>query len=126
MKNFCEDLFFFLRLRGPWPRAFLSLASRVSVLGKAVLGLGLGFFFVSLALASSLVSSTQPLLFTLAIKFDCLFLTIFQSFHLFVGFIFDKLAPPPMNICFKRCFKGVLKLKFYWFIAFETKFVFLK
>ena len=29
---------------GPWPRAFLSLASRVSVLGKAVLGLGLGFF----------------------------------------------------------------------------------
>ena len=46
---------------GPWPspRAFLSLASRVSVLGKAVLGLG--FFFVSLALASSLVSSTPPL-----------------------------------------------------------------
>ena len=33
-------------------------------------------------------------IFTLAIKFDCLFLTIFQSFHLFVGFIFDKLAPP--------------------------------
>ena len=31
---------------GPWPRlrAFLSLASRRSVLGKAVLGLGLGFF----------------------------------------------------------------------------------
>ena len=28
----------------PWPRAFLSLASRVSVLGKAVLGLGLRFF----------------------------------------------------------------------------------
>ena len=28
----------------PWPLAFLSLASRVSVLGKAVLGLGLGFF----------------------------------------------------------------------------------
>ena len=33
-------------------------------------------------------------IFTLAIKFDSLFLTIFQSFHLFVGFIFDKLAPP--------------------------------
>ena len=30
---------------GPWPRAFLSLASRVSVLGKAVLGLGLGLGF---------------------------------------------------------------------------------
>ena len=32
---------------------------------------------------------------TLAIKFDCLFFTIFQSFHLLVGFIFDKSAPPP-------------------------------
>ena len=49
----------------PWPRAFVSLASRVSVLGKAVLGLCLGFFFVSLALASSLVSSTPPLAATL-------------------------------------------------------------
>ena len=62
----------------PWPRAFLSLASRVSVLGKAVLGLGLGFFlgpwpwprifFVSLALASSLVSSTPPLHFSRSIS----------------------------------------------------------
>ena len=33
-------------------------------------------------------------IFTLAIKFDCSFVTIFQSFYLFVGFIFDKLAPP--------------------------------
>ena len=37
---------------------------------------------------------TPPLIFTLAIKFDCLFFTFFQSFHLFVSFIFDKLAPP--------------------------------
>ena len=50
LKNFCEDLFFFFLestcacVLDPWPRAFLSLASRVSVLGKAVLGLGLGFF----------------------------------------------------------------------------------
>ena len=53
LKNFCEDLFFSFFLEStcacvlgpwPWPRAFLSLASRVSVLGKAVLGLGLGFF----------------------------------------------------------------------------------
>ena len=52
LKNFCEDLFFFsfflesacACVLGPWARAFLSLASRVSVLGKAVLGLGLGFF----------------------------------------------------------------------------------
>ena len=43
-------------------------------------------------------------IFTLAIKFDCLFLTIYQRFHLFVGFIFAKLAPPPLDICFKRCF----------------------
>ena len=50
LKNFSEDLFFFFFWRAlalcvlgpwPWPRAFLSLASRVSVLGKAVLGLGL-------------------------------------------------------------------------------------
>ena len=46
-------------------------------------------------------------IFTLAIKFDCLFFTIFQSFHLLVDFIFDKLAPFPLNICFKRCFKSL-------------------
>ena len=46
-------------------------------------------------------------IFTLAIKFDCLFLTIYQSFHLFFGFIFDKLAPSPLNMCFKRCFKSI-------------------
>ena len=34
-------------------------------------------------------------IFILAIKFDGLFLAIFQSFHWFVGLIFDKLAPPP-------------------------------
>ena len=51
LKSFCEDLFFFWRALAlcvlcpwPWPRAFLSLASRASVLGMAVLGLGLGFF----------------------------------------------------------------------------------
>ena len=32
--------------------------------------------------------------FTLAIKSDCLFFGIFRSFHLFVSFIFDELAPP--------------------------------
>ena len=34
-------------------------------------------------------------IFELAIKFNCLFLAIFQSFHLFVSFIFDKLDPHP-------------------------------
>ena len=34
--------------------------------------------------------------FTLAIKFDCIFFTIFQSFYLFVSFILNKL--PPLNI----------------------------
>ena len=43
--------------------------------------------------------------FTLAIKFDCVFLTIFQSFHLFVSFIFSKLAPP-LNTVYVS--KGVL------------------
>ena len=43
---------------------------------------------------SILVNDTYAQHFTLAIKFDCLFLTIFQSSHLFVGFISDKLAPP--------------------------------
>ena len=33
-------------------------------------------------------------IFILAIKFDCLVLAIFQSFHLFVSFDFDKLPPP--------------------------------
>ena len=37
-------------------------------------------------------------IFTLAIKFDCLFLVIFQSFHVVVTFIFEKLAPSPLNI----------------------------
>ena len=55
---FRRSFFFVEHLRlCPWTRAFLSLASRGSVLGRAVLGLGT--FFVSLA--SSLVSSTPPL-----------------------------------------------------------------
>ena len=41
-------------------------------------------------------------IFTLAIKFDCLFLGIFQSFHGFVTFIFDKLAPPPPEYMFQK------------------------
>ena len=57
-ENFCEDLFFGEHLRlCPWPRAFLSLASRESVL----VGLSLASdFFLSLAL--SFVSSTPILL----------------------------------------------------------------
>ena len=42
-------------------------------------------------------------IFMLAIKFDCLFFTIFQSFRLFVGFIFDKLAPLPEHM-FQKMF----------------------
>ena len=45
LKNFGEDLFFLEStcacVLGPWPRAFLSLASRGSVLERAVLGLGI-------------------------------------------------------------------------------------
>ena len=46
-KTFLKTFFFGEHLRlcpWPWLRAFLSLASRGSVLEKAVLGLGLGFF----------------------------------------------------------------------------------
>ena len=42
----------------PWPRAFLFLASRVSVLGKAVLGLG---FFCVLGLEPCVLDSTSAL-----------------------------------------------------------------
>ena len=37
-------------------------------------------------------------IFTLAIKFDCFFLCIFQSFYWFVTFIFDKVAPPWIHV----------------------------
>ena len=87
LKSFCEDLFFLestctcvLGPR-PWPRAFLSLASRVCLSSERLslalasdffvsLALASDFFvslalasdfFVSLALASCLVSSTPPL-----------------------------------------------------------------
>ena len=67
LKNFCEDLFFFgehLRLC-PWS---LALASSISVLGLESVCPRKGcpwprIFFVSLALGSSLVSSTPPLVF---------------------------------------------------------------
>ena len=45
-------------LNTPLPRAFLSLASRVSVLGTAVLNLGLGFFCV-LGLEPCVLDSTS-------------------------------------------------------------------
>ena len=59
LKKFCEDLFFGEHLRlcpWPWPRAFLFLASRVHVLGKAVLGLG---FFCVLGLEPCVLDSTS-------------------------------------------------------------------
>ena len=37
-------------------------------------------------------------IFTLVIKLDCVFLTIFQSFYLFVSFIFNKLDPPTIYV----------------------------
>ena len=63
-KLFWRPSFFGEHLRlCPWPRprAFLSLASRGSVLGKTVLGLGLGFFCVlglGLGLEPSVLDST--------------------------------------------------------------------
>ena len=43
-------------------------------------------------------------IFTVANKFDCLFLAIFQSFHLFVSFIFGKLALPEYTSMFQKMF----------------------
>ena len=65
LKKIFEDLFLedtCLCVLGPWPRprAFLSLASRVSVLGRAVLGVGLGFFCVpGLGLEPCVLDSTS-------------------------------------------------------------------
>ena len=88
LKNFCEDLFFFFFLEStcalcPWS---LALASSIPVLGLESVCPRKGcpwpwpwprIFFVSLALAlaSSLVSSTPPLLNTA--KFPLFFLCIF-------------------------------------------------
>ena len=55
--------------------------------------------FIVYLLMTSMLS-----IFTLAIKFDCLFFTIFQSFHLFVSFAFGKLAPPP-EYMFQKMFQ---------------------
>ena len=74
LKNFCEDLFFFFleSTCALWPWS-LALASSIPVLGLESVCPRKGcpwpwpwprIFFVSLALASSLVSSTPPLLFT--------------------------------------------------------------
>ena len=45
-------------------------------------------------------------IFSLAIKLDCLFWAIFQSFHLFVSCMFDELASP-LNICLNKCCKSL-------------------
>ena len=65
LKNFCEDVFFGEHLRlCPWS---LALASSIPVLGLESVCPRKGYpwpwiFFVSLALVSSLVSSTPPLI----------------------------------------------------------------
>ena len=75
LKDFLEDRFFgntWACVLGlwPWPRAFLSLASRGSVLGRAVED---SDFFVWLALASSLVFSTPPLMVTFKLSSNTCF-----------------------------------------------------
>ena len=85
LKNFCEDLFFFwvhLRLC-PWS---LALASSIPVLGLERVCPRKGcpwpwpqIFFVSLALASSLVSSTPPLVITLQKKAENGFMNLINA-----------------------------------------------
>ena len=60
-------------------------------------------FFV-VFLMKPILSIFQP-----AIKFDCLLLAIFQSLFRFICFNFDKLAPFPLNKCFKISFKSFFK-----------------
>ena len=43
-------------------------------------------------------------IFTLAIKFDCLFSVIFQSFHVVVSFIFDTLVSSLPEYMFQNMF----------------------
>ena len=66
MKNFCEDLFFFfwesiwLCVLGPWPRAFLSLASRCLFSKRLSLALASRFFCVlGLGLEPCVLDSTS-------------------------------------------------------------------
>ena len=51
-------------------------------------------------------------IFTLSIKFDCLFLVSFQSFHVVVSFIFDKLAPFPPEYMFQKMFQITILIHF--------------
>ena len=88
LKNFCEDLFFFLEIaRKTFVKTFfffwralalvsLALASSIPVLGLESVCPRKGcpwprIFFLSLALASSLVSSTPPLLFSYSTTPTC-------------------------------------------------------
>ena len=85
----------------PWPQAFLSLASRVSVLGKAVLGLGLGFFCVlGLGLEPCVLDSTSgvmPLLYlySLSISWFVSLISEFQQTHRWS--IITKVVPLPKH-----------------------------
>ena len=82
LKNFCEDLFFLESTCAcvlgpwPWPRAYLSLASRVSVLGKAVLGIGLGFFCVFGLEPCVLDSTSDNCLNLIPMQQNCRFLEV--------------------------------------------------
>ena len=61
----------------PWPRAFLSLSSRGSVLKKAVLGLGLGFFLCPwLGLEPWVLDSTSGKLFMTRVLTSRLFVLV--------------------------------------------------
>ena len=62
----------------PWPRTFLSLALRVSVLEKAVLGLGLGIFLCPcLGLEPCVLDSTSGVY----VFSECIWDIIFTSLH---------------------------------------------
>ena len=59
-------------------------------------------------------------IFTLAIKFDCAFLTIFQSFYLSVIFIFNKFSKDVLNhyLLHSSAFNGLKSAKNVVFFSF--------
>ena len=94
----------------PWPRAFLSLASRVSVLGKAVLGLSLGFFCVlGLGLEHCVLDSTSDIYFVPGGICTCLRVSSFPMSREFRFLTTEFLAsskPQAEIIIVKRSIQG--------------------
>ena len=136
LKNFCEDFFFFgehLRLC-PWS---LALASSIPVLGLESVCPRKGcpwpwprIFFVSLALALSLVSSTPPLLFTPLHIIPIILTSHFGSFNFKLfhsdGFAFLFLVLDEVFVSIAGCFyTGSAANYHYRIVAMQSQLIIL-